>query len=575
MGRTSFLPFLTGLLSLPMTGCLSGSSSDSPPSPNASSEPHQYHVQLSESVVRNRPAIAIKAEDTDVKVQLSPGKPVEFESRVSMDELQWTIRSETRLQSCFVATTVRESARTVITIDCDNSIWFVAGNGNLHEAPSDWYVTDGSVEGTQRIAAMRNLMPAVDWSHRRLFFEGRRLLRQTDPADAGALYWLSDGTASGTVPAPWSSEKLISASVGGESLYLLSNQPDGSAVIDRLNIGESGSSFFRALPVAPDGYQYDELAVRNDRLWIHLSSAASSGSTEPELTQYVTAGLDSSSDLQGPVALYAHHKWLEDQQSPEKSAHVSWSYDDGTTAGELALSDGELSDLQIVPLPQDNISFIRPLALYGGDLIVRVDPEVGDCTRIYVLASGKWHVRRDLCSQYRMLIWENRHFRDGVFSFIASGTRFNGQPFGPEVWTSGDFSSFNVLNFGAVEGKPRAYVPAAGGVYLYTTEEPDEQPMAPWVSGLFARLYFKDDGAEDFRLLHEGFTTAFFAIFATTLSSPEFVGNRLIFGMGDTQHGLEPWVSDSTEAGTELLIDSAPGEEFGLHPGFMSLYRDK
>ncbi|HEX6099439.1 MAG TPA: ELWxxDGT repeat protein [Thermoanaerobaculia bacterium] len=46
------------------------------------------------------------------------------------------------------------------------------------------------------------------------------------------------------------------------------------------------------------------------------------------------------------------------------------------------------------------------------------------------------------------------------------------------------------------------------------------------------------------------------------------LGDKIVFAADDGVHGLEPWVSDGTEAGTMLLRDVAPGDEWSMLPAF-------
>lgn len=46
------------------------------------------------------------------------------------------------------------------------------------------------------------------------------------------------------------------------------------------------------------------------------------------------------------------------------------------------------------------------------------------------------------------------------------------------------------------------------------------------------------------------------------------LGDSIVFAAGDGVHGVEPWISDGTEAGTLLLRDVAPGEASSMLPAF-------
>jgi len=102
----------------------------------------------------------------------------------------------------------------------------------------------------------------------------------------------------------------------------------------------------------------------------------------------------------------------------------------------------------------------------------------------------------------------------------------------------------------------------AAGDHLFFIAQGSAHGTELWVSdGTLAGTHIVKDirpGRED---AFFGDTYGFPVVFQT-------MGNSVIFAADDGQHGVEPWRSDGTEAGTVLLRDVAPGPASSMLPKF-------
>ncbi len=127
--------------------------------------------------------------------------------------------------------------------------------------------------------------------------------------------------------------------------------------------------------------------------------------------------------------------------------------------------------------------------------------------------------------------------------------------YGVELWVSdGTANGTHLvadLRRGADDSTPEALTPAAGGLYFVAE---DDRGRDLW------RTDGTEAGTVKVRDIGAGPAPPF-----VPDTSMRAIGDTLVFAADDGVHGLEPWISDGSAAGTQLLVDTIPGATGGLH----------
>ncbi|HXU30812.1 MAG TPA: hypothetical protein VN851_09575 [Thermoanaerobaculia bacterium] len=137
------------------------------------------------------------------------------------------------------------------------------------------------------------------------------------------------------------------------------------------------------------------------------------------------------------------------------------------------------------------------------------------------------------------------------FSGVANGR-------GLELWTS-DLSAAGTrplrdLCPGSCSSDPRGWFSSANRVYFVTD-----------VPGGASLIYASDGTGAGTRAI------ASYPGFLERLSAATLSGDSIVFAAGDRAHGVEPWVSNATVAGTRLLADLDSDNLIGSDPNLISV----
>ncbi|MBN1459418.1 MAG: hypothetical protein JXA57_07765 [Armatimonadetes bacterium] len=119
------------------------------------------------------------------------------------------------------------------------------------------------------------------------------------------------------------------------------------------------------------------------------------------------------------------------------------------------------------------------------------------------------------------------------------------------LWATDGTDAGSVLLKGIVRGSPGAWLSsltAVGHRVFFEAYEP-ERGKQLWAS----------DGTEAGTVLVKDIQPPGLPGWWLEPASPTALGHRVFFWAYDRDHGWEPWVSDGTEGGTELVKDIVPG----------------
>ncbi len=401
----------------------------------------------------------------------------------------------------------------------DFAAWFLTAVGDRlffsGQAPgSDLWVTDGTDSGTLRLTdAGISPLSSIAWQGR-LYFTA-------DDGVTGRELWRSDGTPEGT--------QLVVDHCSGPADCFWWDQwsPWGRSVLQVLD---------DRLLVRPGQGGPSSLAVFNSDL----------GQIEP-LVHEVSGPRGGLPQLGDAVLFEACTPSYEDCEL--------WR-SDGTAAGTFRVKDIQPGDASSYP---DLLGVADELAYFyaydnalGSELWVTDGTAVGTrfvedinpgpaSSRVFVLSPGVTAGERLLFAAddgtHGLELWAT----DGS----AAGTRLlvdmNPGPSGG----LGDARTFAT-----------SLTALAGEVILLALE--DEADLLLW----------RSDGTPSGTRLVGDLDTQSSSMQLLLIHGPVLrsgvVGESLVFGADDAVHGAEPWITDGSDAGTELLADLVPGvDEFG------------
>ncbi|HYI10053.1 MAG TPA: ELWxxDGT repeat protein [Thermoanaerobaculia bacterium] len=396
-------------------------------------------------------------------------------------------------------------------------VYFVA-----REEATALFQSDGTTEGTR---------PVIDLSFSGgtvLSTVGDRVFFTYDDGLHGREPWTSDGTAAGThmianLAAEAAGSSYPRELVAGDGRLFFVAQSDerdfsiwstdGSAQETKLAM-ERDSETGELTPLAALG---DTLYVklRGSELW----KIAGEPGTEVLVKDFkpgnIFAQIRSATVIDGRLFLH-----VEDGSGTEV-----WTTD-GTTQGTVKLTD----------IPSSAPTGLTALA---GEIYTISGNGV-----LYGLGSTPAETRRIARTEETTSVWAPVIPFQGALYLFAEAQRtsesilwrFSGSPADATVVKRFDT---NVI--------VRPWAATAGERLLFTWQESSSHTNQLWST---------DGTPEGTAMLREFFAGPAF----TSFTRPVSLGDRVVFGVDDGIHGIEPWVSDGTPEGTLLLRDIHPSD---------------
>jgi ELWxxDGT repeat protein len=450
-----------------------------------------------------------------------------------------------------------------------NRVVFGARNSRGQVQP---WGTDGTGAGTQRLADVSLIDTPVLLSGR-MFFAG---------VDSGGAYgvWKTDGTAAGTVRLanlgrnPFSggfSEGFSPVAAGGRiffptrsednepQLWVSDGSTGGTRVIALLRSFSSSSPF--AFTPFSGGALFGAREGNEINLWRTDGTAGG--------TSRVKSGIL-------PVSIV-----------PAGGTAFVLSSNSSFDRFKIWRTDGtETGTSEIVPAGG---RVLRELAPFGGGAVFAVEREdhrislwQSDSTpagahSFAVLPDGITTVQalQSLASRLYFFAYQEGVDRLWTSDGTAAGTRPVGSedgfnlstkprfvPFGDSAYFADSFNLWKtdgtsvtaVWSTDWEEGRPTDLIAFHGALFFMAGLPDDPEKAGLWrTDGTPAGTFLvRDVGVPANRSL---------------IADPVrmvSLGDRLLFPAGDGEHGIEPWASDGTTAGTVLVRDIAPGEDSAL-----------
>lgn len=439
------------------------------------------------------------------------------------------------------------------------ALYFPANDGTHG---SELWRSDGTAAGTTLV---KDIWPGLDPSSpTQLTLLGGSLYLWADDGVHGAELWQSDGTAPGTalavdvVPGPDGSRTFVSAVVGGRlvfrccgwtspSLWASDGTPLGTAQISAVNPVAQSVAVGQPFLVLPNG--------------LLLFSADGGGGVELWRSDGTAGGTYLLADLEpGPGLSYPH-----DFVVMGGDLYFSTQHPDNTQ--RLWRTDGTLANTVPVNLPPG----VEP-RMYAGrfgalpdrlvfraqDAVHGIEPWVTDGTTATLLAD----VYPGAESSYPMY-----DFVVGLSMFASVGDHVvflaNDGVHGDELWTTDGTPAGTQLLAELVPGAASTFLD-----YFLSWAEPavlaGKLLFRDYSADFGRRLWSTDGtpagtslveviGSQTSVVVPEGPLTA--DIGSLPIGCFGVAGGRLLFGADDGVHGIEAWISDGTELGTELLVD--------------------
>ena len=399
--------------------------------------------------------------------------------------------------------------------------------------------TDGTFAGTRQVVdlAAGAASPAIE----RLTAFGNSVLFWANDGVLGLEAWRSDGTVGGTwrlvdaaagtagsIPTDFAVNGSTAAFGAGASGNVTLYRTDGTQV--GTTLVRAGFSFLAEPIPAFGGFGFVARTGSNPvQLW--RSDGTNAGTLALPTTPTTTSA-------QNPAPF--GNRVLFQASMSSSGAELFTS--DGTTNGTLLLRDlfqnGGDTDVQEM-LPFGNQLFFRaPTAALGNEPWLSDGTQAGTNAILDINPQSSSSTPTDP-ALWNGEVWFGGNWPNAGIELIRSNGTAAGTQLGIDVHQGGAHSG--PRNLTAVGNRLYFTATIASGNELFVT-----------------------DGA--------GNGTLQFDLQAGSNSSfPErltALGQRLVFAATDAAHGLEPWVSDGTVAGTRLLADLQPNGTSGLFDGF-------
>lgn len=345
------------------------------------------------------------------------------------------------------------------------------------------------------------------------------------------------------VPLPGSSAPEVVASLDdGISLFVADDGVNGRALW-RTDGTEAGTyRLTDPCEQACDGWSF-QFASAGDRYFFITRHSADFGFSN---RLWVTGGSAADTFLIAEgiqVSVGSRHVWLEEQgllyfvaSDPDHGFEVWRS--DGTSQGTYRVTD-------IAPGPADALP--GGLTAFKGRIFFQAD----DGVRGQALwatdgtAAGTRMVRDP---------WPNGIAHSGPSHLRVAGNRLLffafGRRIGMELWAS--------------DGTPRGtqpitdLAPGFGEVEVYGSVVALDRYFFIAKARRGEELWVSDGTRSGTRVLTDFAEPGAFGMGQLYLSG-RTIGGKMVFGANDGPHGVEPWITDGTRAGTRLLRDVCPG----------------
>ncbi|MFO1050923.1 MAG: hypothetical protein U1F36_01755 [Planctomycetota bacterium] len=459
-----------------------------------------------------------------------------------------------------------------------SSLFFSANDQISGEEP---WVTDGTAAGTRRVAdcaaggspsspvdftpflggcAFRTAIPAVLWwsdgsaagtqvlcnfpgAAVPCVFQGRLWFSAFSAANGEEL-WTSNGTAAGTalfadlVPGTVSSLPRHLTS-GAGALWFVTNdgnlwRSDGTVTNTNPVVPVGGFGQVVDFAVGPAGALVCAFNGAIGEVWFTDGTAAGSVRLVTGLHGYAS----------GPVALGNRFLFHADDNLHGREPWVT----DGTPAGTAMLADIDPDPNALpgpgIPFVVGGLAFFRAHdPVHGSELWVTDGTGAGThlVADLWIGTGDSWP--SGFVALGNRVVFDATDPLHGYELWISDGTAA-GTALIDDVYPS--FQGSQAAPLGVVAGK--VVFSAVDGVHGYE----------PWIT---------DGTTAGTSLLRDIARIAVDSVSSSNLSFAG-LGTRFVFPADDGVHGVEPWISDGTTAGTHLLADIAPGTDPSLPGGF-------
>ena len=234
--------------------------------------------------------------------------------------------------------------------------------------------------------------------------------------------------------------------------------------------------------------------------------------------------------------------------------------EEGTGDGPIAVP---------LPLPEDEITRIKPLGISLGELFLQVftSEETSEGTRscqvlyAYSINSEQLQERVDFCDTSAKPQWGNHHLVNDSLYVTVSG---ESSVMPAVIRNVHEPTGLDVLELEATEGNAVLFRAVGDGLFLVTISYLEgDQPGAPWLTINTAHFYALDAATK----VGEGLAvTRLRTLFSSVLGSAP-IADRLIFdlnlGGGEKSH----WRTDLTREGTGLSSFSSKASATYRIPG--------
>jgi ELWxxDGT repeat protein len=380
----------------------------------------------------------------------------------------------------------------------------------------------------------------------------------------GNELWRSDGTPAGTVlvkdicPGVCSSYALNLTVVGslvfftaddgahGRELWKSDGTPEGTALVVDLvpGLGWNYPDFFKALGNLLIFSTSDRASGRE--LW------RSDGTAEgTQRIKDILPGPDSSS----PELWVTIGSTLYFTATDADHGRELWRTD-GSEAGTVLVKDINPNQDGVQAIQNELYPGLAPFAAVGGQLYFAADDG----------SDGEELWRTDGTEAGTVLVKDIA--AGGSSSLPSKMVSFDGDAYfvaddgvhGRELWKSDGSDAGTVLvkdiNVGSISADSNPYeLTVVGSLLYFHAGEPEH-----------GRELWRTDGTEAGTVLVKDIRPGPDSAFESYLSGFTAVGSRLVFFADDGVDGNEPWSSDGTEAGTNLVRDIHPGAGSSLDP---------